>query len=115
MPGIKRTAGVRCATSTSLVSLDRNSLVAALEDHPHVKAYMIKIASRRRVRVALLDPSAPRPAKKLTDQQMMDEEDSATKYFIANENMQKQDVLTSQFHDLRSRSTIDASTRTIKS
>ena len=31
MPGIKRTAGIRCATSTSLVSLARESLLAALE------------------------------------------------------------------------------------
>merc|ERR1711998_110646 len=76
----KRTASMKVQVNAMLYVIDGSHLVEILKDHPHVEQYMRYIARKRHKRLALLDPKANIP-KRVKEKDVLDREDSTTKYF----------------------------------
>jgi len=78
--GCKRTASTQARTNSALSVLQKKDLVKLLSDYPDVLHYMLGIAKKRKLRLDCLDTSNNIPA--LSDDQLEDEEDAGTLYFV---------------------------------
>jgi len=78
--GCKRTATIKARTNSNLYVLNRESLMTALTDLPGIRKKMMDTASGRRKRMLLLDESFAKTG--FNEEDIEDEEDASTKYFV---------------------------------
>jgi CRP-like cAMP-binding protein len=78
--GCKRTASTRARTNCSVDVLLKEHLLKLLVDYPQVLQYMVDVAKKRKLRLDCLDSAKNVPA--LSDEQLVDEEDLGTRYFM---------------------------------
>jgi CRP-like cAMP-binding protein len=93
--GGRRTASTQARTNLVLAVIGRNHVVEIINEFPLVQKYMSYIAEKRRLRLESLDPASKLPP--LTPEQLKDEEDSLTKYFVKLDKVNDQDKFARTF------------------
>lgn len=78
---VRRTASAIVKVPTMLYYIEDESLHEILDDHPRIHEYMLFIARERKIRVNCVDPGHTMQAEQLSRRNMVDREDSSTKFF----------------------------------
>jgi len=83
----RRTATTQARTHVHLSVVKKPDLLGVLSDYPNLELYMLDIARNRRKRLAFLDRKAVLPP--LTEEELYDDEDAKSKYFMKVEKLGK--------------------------
>jgi len=88
---VRRTASTRARTNLVLSVISKKDFSDILLEFESVREYMLGVAKKRKDRLNTLDPDST--IGPLSDDQLKDEEDAQTKYFVKLTNVNEQDTL----------------------